>query len=473
MSSACLSVCYDNVYGPRRDNLLNTLVARNLTANCVTVCEVGPGGAVSPLARVLDAGNTTFDAINPLGNPIIGLAYTLNLDSAVTRGITPSAPAVALAGLSFTIQTQSSTTSNGANLVLLGGDSTVSGNGGTVEILSGDAVLGDSGELNFSAGFTITGNGGAATFSAGATSNGIGGGVSVSAGQSTVSGPGGVATMSGGNAMLGNGGTASVLGGTTSSGIGGAARLIAGSSTTGNGGQVSLAGGFTTTGNGGQVSIAGGFTSTGGGGDVSVIGGTVLTLGSGGTVRHIGGNGIGFNENGGSVQIVSGQTNSNTGNPGNVQFVPSVNTNVVLLPPPTPYPVNYSSVVCIDALVGSGSPAAHFAATQLRPPTIAGAPISPVIENGSTDTCGRIRFTSAVPLGLTADVLFLEPFRSAIATPIIILTAEGDSTQYPNLAAVLRASSQSGFTVELVGPVAIIPNFNINVHYFAMGRSIT
>jgi len=202
-NDACRSKCYDLAGSPVRDAVFQNTKTGNAQANCVSACEY-IGADAATLARVLAAGNTTYDLQSPLGNPILGVNYTLELDTFLSEngvappdGFVPSATAAALS-----LRTQSST----------------SGNGGFLRLFAGNSETGTN------AGFAI-----------------------LSAGSSTVSGDGGGAFVQAGNAVTGSGGNSIVQGGNTATGTtGGNIFLIAGNVTIdGDGGQVQIAGGST------------------------------------------------------------------------------------------------------------------------------------------------------------------------------------------------------------------------------------
>jgi hypothetical protein len=194
---ACPAKCYDLSGAPGRDASFTSTQSSNSFVTCLVACETSTN--VQPLARVLVAGNTTYDGLNPLGNRISGVAYELELDSATTNGFEASVPASATAGPRFQILAQSSTsglggdirlfpgtsnTSNGGNLILNAGQSFTSGNGGVITLQAGTASTGNGGDLTISAGGTTSGNGGGIFLSSGGTSaGGVGGVVDLSSGN--------------------------------------------------------------------------------------------------------------------------------------------------------------------------------------------------------------------------------------------------------------------------------------------------
>jgi hypothetical protein len=255
----CRARCYDMFGATTSDARFSSVESARLlsdvsTTNCSDVCNVVGSGA--PLARVLVAGNTTYDLANPTGNTVVGNAFILDLDTILPfGGITPATAGSASTGASFEIRAQDSTSANAGDFFASGGNVTT-GAGGDVGLLGGSAL-------------NVGGFAGNAFVNAGNAVSQQGGGASLAAGSSTSA----------------NGGTAAVLGGTTTSGSGGNVNVIAGITSTGvTGGNLTLAGGELSNnvaGTGGRVSLVGGTTALAGtGGLVIVAGGFRSSRGS-------------------------------------------------------------------------------------------------------------------------------------------------------------------------------------------------
>lgn len=203
-NDACRSKCYDLAGSPVRDAVYQNTKIGNAQANCVSACEY-IGADAATLARVLAAGNTTYDLENPIGNPILGVNYTLELDTALAEngiappdGFVPGATAAALS-----LRTQPSSSGNGGFLRLFAGDSATGATGGYATLQAGSGtVSADGGSAFVQAGTANVGSGGNSIVQGGDTATGTtGGNIFLIAGNVTIDGNGGQVQIAGGNTV--------------------------------------------------------------------------------------------------------------------------------------------------------------------------------------------------------------------------------------------------------------------------------
>jgi hypothetical protein len=436
---ACPAKCYDLSGAPGRDASFTSTQSSNSFVTCLVACETSTN--VQPLARVLVAGNTTYDGLNPLGNRISGVAFELELDSATLNGVFSSVPASSAAG---------------PNLEFVGRSST-SGQGSIVRILAGNSDTSNGGNLRLDAGISnISGNGGVVTINGGTASTGAGGNVLVNPGNTT-NGQGGNFRVFAGSSNTGNGGNVRLLAGSsTTSGDGGFINIDAGTAITGNGGSAIFMAGNTTTGNGGDLILSSGGTSGGGVGGVVDIYSTDTSNVASGDIRITSGDVLIGAASAGDVIITGGSTNINNllVRPGNIIMVPGINPLVTPLP--------YVSGVGIRAsTVGT---ATHFIANQANPPTIVGVPFVPPtnLTSGSSDMAGQF----LMPAGpSTITITFYRDFGTL---PFVVVSVQaGGAITYTT---PIYVSSMIGFptTFTVTNPAG---NSQLLVNYMVIGPS--
>ena len=221
------------------------------------------------------------------------------------------------------------------NVVIQGGSPAGSStaDGAEVQIIGGDSQdLGSAGDIIIRGGLGDRTAGGAILINAGAIANGTsatGGVVTISSGTGGATGPSGSVNLStptplGGSANAGKVSLRPGAGG-VSGGDGGLVEFLCGNGQGGGAGGALQGtagrGTFNGTGDGGEVIFKSGETFTGTSGNFTIQIGVVNTDGSGGTLELLGADGEGATGNGSVINITAGSANG-AGDGGSVNLTP-------------------------------------------------------------------------------------------------------------------------------------------------------
>lgn len=240
--------------------------------------------AANTLARVLVAGNETFDGLNPAGNSINGTAYSLALDTAFAPAGITSTVVAAAAPSNLQLISQASTNNSGGTVRIIGGASTNASGGGALVTggastsaaagQNGGAVVITSGANNGAASST-----GTASLASANSALGASGDVAMRSGVSAA-GSGDVVVESGNDTGAGTSGTLILRTGASATALSGDFLATTGNGTTSGNLTFSSSGTIQVGGATGQITITSGNVNPGGGAlAINTTGGLTLQTG--------------------------------------------------------------------------------------------------------------------------------------------------------------------------------------------------